>query len=62
MAHPLSALTRRVNGQGALRAAERIGRPLGDERFLDRVERLTDHSLRPGKRGQKPKELRALPP
>jgi len=38
-----------------LRAAESIGRPLGDERFLARVERLTRRRLRPGKRGPKAK-------
>ncbi|MDQ2081947.1 hypothetical protein RA307_17305 [Xanthobacteraceae bacterium Astr-EGSB] len=30
MGGPVTALVRDVNGQGALRAAERIGRPLGD--------------------------------
>jgi len=38
-----------------LRAAESIGRPLGDDRFLARIERLTARTLRPGKRGPKPK-------
>jgi putative transposase len=38
-----------------LRAAESIGRPLGDDRFLARIERLTARSLRPGKRGPKPR-------
>ena len=37
-----------------LRAAESIGRPLGDDRFLVRIERLTKRRLRPGKRGPKP--------
>jgi len=37
-----------------LRAAESIGRPLGDDRFLARIERLTKRRLRPGKRGPKP--------
>ena len=32
-----------------LRAAESIGRPLGDDRFLARIERLTARRLRPGK-------------
>jgi putative transposase len=45
-----------------LRAAESIGRPLGDGRFLDRVERLTDRFLRAGKRGPRPRELNALSP
>ena len=39
-----------------LRAAESIGRPLGDERFMAGLERLTKRRLRPGKRGPKPKE------
>src|SRR4051794_17790480 len=34
-----------------LRAAESVGRPLGDERFLTRLERLTRRSLKPAKRG-----------
>src|SRR5580698_7141503 len=37
-----------------LRAAESIGRPLGDNRFLTRIERLTKRSLKPAKRGPKP--------
>ena len=49
-----------------LRAAESIGRPLGDDRFLARSERLTSRSLKPGKLGPKPqvqaKELSALSP
>jgi putative transposase len=36
-----------------LRAAESIGRPLGDNRFLARIERLTGRTLKPGKRGPK---------
>jgi putative transposase len=38
-----------------LRAVESIGRPLGDDRFLARIERLTARTLRAGKRGPKPK-------
>ena len=38
-----------------LRAAESIGRPLGDDRFLARIEHLTARRLRPGKRGPKPR-------
>jgi putative transposase len=38
----------------ALRAAESIGRPLGDERFLTRLERKMGRVLKPGKRGPKP--------
>src|SRR5258708_569666 len=41
---------------GRLRAAESVGRPLGDDRFLARLERLTRRSLKPGKRGPKPAE------
>jgi hypothetical protein len=37
-----------------LRAAESIGRPLGDDRFLARIERLTSRSLKPRKSGPKP--------
>lgn len=39
-----------------LRAAESVGRPLGDNRFFTRIERLTKRSLKPGKRGPKPSE------
>lgn len=42
---------------GHLRAAESIGRPLGDDRFLTRIERRTGRVLKPGKRGPKPLEL-----
>ena len=38
-----------------LRAAESIGRPLGDDRFLARIERSTRRRLKPGKRGPKPR-------
>jgi putative transposase len=38
----------------SLRAAESIGRPLGDERFLARFERKTGRILKPGKGGPKP--------
>jgi len=37
-----------------LHAAESIGRPLGGDRVLARVERLTGRELKPGKRGPKP--------
>jgi putative transposase len=39
-----------------LRAAESIGRPLGSDRFLTRIERQTGRVLKPGKRGPKPSE------
>ena len=47
-----------------LRAAESIGRPLGDDRFLARIERLTARRLHPGRRGPKPlrQQLNALSP
>ena len=38
-----------------LRAAESIGRPLGDDRFLARIERATKRRLTPRKRGPKPR-------
>ena len=41
---------------GHLRAAESIGRPLGDDRFLSRIERRTKRVLKPAKRGPKPIE------
>jgi len=37
----------------SLRAAESVGRPLGNDRFLARIERLTGRVLKPGKRGPK---------
>lgn len=37
----------------ALRSAESIGRPLGDNRFLARIERQTGRILKPAKRGPK---------
>jgi putative transposase len=40
-----------------LRAAESIGRPLGDDRFLARIERRTRRVLKPGKRGPKSKTV-----
>ena len=36
-----------------LRAAESIGRPLGDDRFLAKLERATKRRLKPRKRGPK---------
>ncbi len=40
----------------ALRKHTQTGRPLGDETFLNRLERLTGRVLRPGKRGRKKRE------
>jgi putative transposase len=47
-----------------LRTAESIGRALGDDRFLARIERLTACRLRLGKRGPKPlrQQLNGLSP
>jgi putative transposase len=39
----------------SLREATRTGRPCGGDDFLDQLERETDRSLRPQKRGPKPK-------
>src|SRR4051794_37727439 len=39
-----------------LRTAESVGRPLGSDGFLSRLERLTKRTLKPGKRGPKPQE------
>ena len=38
-----------------LRGAESIGRPLGNPKFLDAVERKTRRVLKPAKRGPKPR-------
>jgi putative transposase len=43
-----------------LRRAERIGRPLGDDAFIARLEGLTRRALWPAKRGRKP--ARAVAP
>lgn len=46
-----------------LRAAGSIARPLGDERFLAAIEPTTARTLRPDRRGPKPRrELNALSP
>lgn len=37
-----------------LRRAETIGRPIGDNDFLDRLERTTSRALKPKKRGRRP--------
>jgi putative transposase len=39
-----------------LRRAESIGRPLGNRKFLDTIERTTKRRLRPAKRGPKPQD------
>jgi putative transposase len=40
----------------SLRRAETIGRPLGDDAFIAGLENATSRTLKPGKRGPKPKE------
>jgi len=40
----------------ALRRAETIGRPLGDTAFLKALERRTGRTLRPARRGPKPRQ------
>jgi putative transposase len=39
----------------ALRRSESIGRPLGDDKFLSKLERKLNRPLKPNKRGPKPK-------
>lgn len=43
----------------ALRRAESIGRPVGDEVFLDHAETLTGRTLKPAKPGPRPRAERA---
>jgi len=38
-----------------IRKAVRTGRPLGSERFIDQLESLSGRSLRPKKRGPRPR-------
>ena len=45
-----------------LRRSETIGRPIGDERFLKKLERESERTFTPGRRGPKPRELSALSP
>jgi hypothetical protein len=40
-----------------LRRAESVGRPLGDDSFIARLEALTRRTLKLGKRGPKPAQL-----
>ncbi len=44
-----------------LRRAETIGRPVGGEAFIARLEALAGRSLAPGKRGRKPKGALSAP-
>tara|TARA_R110002124_G_scaffold285982_1_gene465555 strand:+ start:3938 stop:4624 length:687 start_codon:yes stop_codon:yes gene_type:complete len=41
----------------AIRKAETIGRPLGDDRFFAAAEKRTGRKLKPGKRGRKRKKV-----
>jgi putative transposase len=43
-----------------LRAAESIGRPLGNDRFFARIERSTGRDLKPGRRGPKPLDTKSV--
>lgn len=45
-----------ADAQDRLRRAETIGRPVGDARFLKRIERKVGRPLAPRKRGPKPKK------
>ncbi len=45
-----------------LRRAETVGRPLGDDAFLDRLEKATGRTMRPGKPGKRRGQLSALSP
>ncbi len=45
-----------------LRRSETIGRPVGGETFLRRLEQESGRSLAPGRRGRRPRELSALSP
>ena len=42
-----------------LRQAATVGRPLGNDRFMKNLERITKRVLRPAKRGPKPKGARS---
>jgi putative transposase len=42
----------------SLRQAETTGRPVGDNDFIETLELLTERTLKPAKRGPKPKERR----
>jgi len=44
-------------GYAALRKAESIGHPIGSPAWLENMEARTGFTLRPGKRGPKPKNL-----
>jgi putative transposase len=44
------------------RKAETIGRPVGDEAFLNALERQFGRRLQPLKRGPRPRQLNALSP
>ena len=41
-----------------LRRHSRTGRPLGDERFIERLEEMVGRVLKPQTRGQQPKQRR----
>jgi putative transposase len=41
--------------RAVFRKHERTGRPIGDETFIERLERLLDRRLKPRKPGPKPR-------
>ncbi len=45
----------------AIRNSTRTGRPFGSERFIDGLEILVQHILRPGKPGRPPKKQGSIP-
>lgn len=45
----------------AIRSSTKTGRPFGSERFIDRLETVVQHPLRPGKPGRPPKKLGSVP-
>ena len=45
-----------------LRRAERVGRPLGDPAFLDRLAALTGRRVEPGRPGPRPRSVAAASP
>jgi hypothetical protein len=52
----------RMPKRALLRAAESVGRPLGDDRFLSKIERATKRRLKPRNRGRNrgPRRMRVV--
>jgi putative transposase len=53
--HGLESGVLSPDAEAAIEARQRTGRPLGDEAFIDRIEGLSGRSLKPQKRGPKPR-------